>query len=79
MAAERCTRDGKALAYTGDLLECLHCGRTYPPTGVQPMTQPEAKELVQRVRLMSGSCKSRRHDECRVSTCECWHHEREAS
>lgn len=75
----RCPRDGKQLRYTGDELECLHCGYREPCFTVgQRMTQPEVKELVRRVRLMSGSCKSRRHDECKVSTCECWHHDPKA-
>lgn len=68
---ERCPRDGKALNGSG---ECAHCGKSYPAMVGTPMTRGEVRKLVRRVRLMSGSCKGRRHDECKVSTCECFCH-----
>lgn len=67
-----CSRCAKAMEYDGESWLCRSCGfhDCLPPN--PRMTQVEVRGRVRKMRaLRSGSCLSRRHGECHVSTCEC--------
>ena len=79
---DRCPRDGKKLAFNGEVLECRHCGYTEPPSGGKTLAREVVRERIRRVREgppLSGSCLGWFHRRCKVSTCPCWCHKREGS
>jgi hypothetical protein len=82
MKTERCPHDGKKLEYDGVSWMCRHCGfHDCMPAYGPRLTQPDAKELVRRLRErpLSPKCYGHRHQQCEMSGCPCVCHRRFAA